>query len=257
MAERKSYVAGTPSWVDLGTADTKAAAWFYGELFGWSAAFDPRPEAGGYGMFTLRDRRVAGIGPQTDPGPPHWAVYVSVANVEETAAKITDNGGRLLAGPMDVFTAGRMAVAQDGAGAVFSVWQPGDHIGADLVNEPGTFTWNELATADLAATRDFYRSVFEWGAQEEAANANAAIFTVGGNVVCGAHVANHGEPAAWVVWFAVEDCDASTARATDLAGSVIMPPMDLDFGRGAVLADPQGAVFGIGAVSPTTPGYGS
>jgi predicted enzyme related to lactoylglutathione lyase len=36
-----------------------------------------------------------------------------------------------------------------------------------------------------------------------------------------------------------------------------MPPADLDFGRGAVVADPQGAVFGIGAVNDTTPGYTS
>lgn len=257
MAERKSYVPGTPSWVDLGTADTQAAARFYGELFGWSAAFDPRPEAGGYGLFTLRERNVAGIGPQANPGPPRWAVYVSVADVDETAAKITDKGGKLLAGPMDVLSAGRMVVAQDAAGTVFSVWQPGDHIGAEVVNEPGAFTWNELATADLAATRAFYRSVFGWGIQGEEGHDNAAIFTVGGNVVCGAHAANPGEPPAWVVWFAVEDCDASTARATGLGASVIMPPMDLDFGRGAVLGDPQGAVFGIGAVSPTTEGYGN
>lgn len=255
MAERKSYVPGTPSWVDLGTADTEAAARFYGELLGWSAVFDPRPEAGGYGMFTLRGRTVAGTGPQASPGPPYWAVYVSVADVDETAAKITQNGGKLLAGPMDVFTAGRMAVAQDRAGTVFSLWQPGDHIGAEIVNEPGAFTWNELATTDLAGTRDFYGSVFGWGTQSEGGGDHAAIFTVEDNVVCGAHAANPGEPPAWVVWFAVEDCDASTAQASALGGTVHMPPMDMGFGRGAVLADPQGAVFGIGAVNPTTPGY--
>ena len=225
MAERKSYVPGTPSWVDLGTADTEAAARFYGELLGWSAVFDPRPEAAGYGMFTLRGRTVAGTGPQASPGPPYWAVYVSVADVDETAAKITQNGGKLLAGPMDVFTAGRMAVAQDRAGT------------------------------DLAGTRDFYGSVFGWGTQSEDGGDHAAIFTVEDNVVCGAHAANPGEPPAWVVWFAVEDCDASTAQASALGGTVHMPPMDMGFGRGAVLADPQGAVFGIGAVNPTTPGY--
>jgi hypothetical protein len=258
VAERKSYVPGTPSWVDLGTADTQAAARFYGELFGWSAGFDPRPEAGGYGMFTLRERPVAGIGPQMNPGPPHWAVYVSVADVDASAAKVGEKGGKLLAGPMDVFTAGRMAVAQDKEGSPFSLWQPGDHIGAELVNEPGTFTWNELATADLAGARDFYGAVCGWGVRgDDEGNDNAAIFTVEGNVVCGAHTANPGEPPAWVVWFAVRDCDASTALATGLGGSVVMPPTDLDFGRGAVLCDPQGAVFGIAAVTGTAEGNGS
>jgi hypothetical protein len=256
VAERESYVPGTPSWVDLGVADTQAAARFYGELFGWSAAFDPRPEAGGYGMFTLRGRNVAGIGPQAHPGPPYWAVYVSVADLDETAARVTEKGGKLLAGPMDVFTAGRMAVAQDGAGTAFSLWQPGEHIGAELVNEPGTFSWNELATTDLAGAVDFYGAALGWGTQPGPGGDNAAIFTVGGNIVCGAHVANPGEPPAWVVWFGVDDCDASAAQATTLGGSVLMPPMDMGFGRGAVLADPQGAAFGIAAVKPTTPGYG-
>ncbi len=176
-------------------------------------------------------------------------------DVEGTLAKVTDHGGKVLAGPMDVFTAGRLAVAQDAEGTAFSVWQPGDHIGAQIVNEPGAFTWNELATTDLAGARDFYRAVFGWGLRDDGGNDNAAIFTVGGKVACGAHAANPGEPVAWVVWFAVEDCDASTARATGLGGTVLMPPTDLDFGRGAVLADPQGAVFGIGDVNDTTEGY--
>ncbi len=149
MAERKSYLAGTPSWVDLGTPDTQAAARFYGELFGWAAGFDPRPEAGGYGLFTLRDRRVAGIGPQMAPGPPYWAVYVTVADINATAAKVIQHGGKLVAGPMEVFAAGHMAVAQDPVGTPISLWQPGDHIGAEIVNEPGAFTWNELATPDM------------------------------------------------------------------------------------------------------------
>ncbi len=257
MSERKSYSPGTPNWVDLSTPDTQAAARFYTELFGWAAAFDPRPEAGGYGMFSLRDRLVAGIGRQADPGPPHWTVFVTVVDLDATVAKVTDNGGKLLAGPMDVFTAGRLAVAADPAGSVFSLWQPGDHAGAELVNEPGTFTWNELATTDLPGTRDFYISVFGWGAEGDGSNPHAAIFTIGDKPVCGAHAANPGEHPAWTIWFAVEDCDASTEKARGLGASVLMPPTDLDFGRGAVVADPQGAVFGIGFVNDATPGYAS
>ncbi len=249
MAERTSYAPGTPCWVDLGTADPPGTARFYGGLFGWQPAADPRPEAC-YGMFTLRGRNVAGFGPQTNPeGPPYWTVYVSVADADATAAKVTSAGGKILAGPMDVFDAGRLAVAQDSAGSFISVWQPRAHIGAQLVNEPGTFTWNELATSDLAEARDFYTSVFGWAIEGDPGSAEAAIFTVGGKAVCGAHPAGSGEPPAWSVWFAVGDCDSSASRAQELGGSVVMPPSDMDFGRGAVVADPQGAVFGIGVVS--------
>jgi len=119
-----------------------------------------------------------------------------------------------------------------------------DHAGAGLVNEPGAFTWNELATTDLPGTRDFYISVFAWGAEGDANNPNAAIFTIGGKPVCGAHAANPGEHPAWSIWFAVDDCDASTEKARGLGASVLMPPADLDFGRGAVVADPQGRCSG-------------
>ncbi len=57
-----------------------------------------------------------------------------------------------------------------------------------------------------------------------------------------------GEFPAWSVWFGVDDCDASAAKAEELGGKVVMPPNDMDFGRGAMIADPHGAVFGIAAV---------
>jgi predicted enzyme related to lactoylglutathione lyase len=71
--------------------------------------------------------------------------------------------------------------------------------------------------------------------------------------VCGAHVAGEGEFPAWSVWFASADCDASVAQVEELGGSVIMPPNDMEFGRGAVVADPQGAVFGLGTMKEPAP----
>jgi predicted enzyme related to lactoylglutathione lyase len=252
MSERTSYPPGTPSWIDLGSPDPKAAAEFYGGLFGWEAAFDPRPEAGGYGMFTLRGKNVAGIGPQQNPDmPPFWAVYVTVDDADKTAAAVAEAGGSTLAGPMDVFDAGRMAVFQDAVGSFVSAWQPNEHIGAQLVNENGTFTWNELATTDLPKAREFYSSVFGWGVEDSASSDSAALFTVDGTVTCGAHVAGEGEFPAWTAWLAVDDCDATAAKVKELGGAVFMEPNDMDFGRGAVVADPQGAVFGIGTMKST------
>jgi hypothetical protein len=253
MAERTSYTPGTPSWVDLGSPDPQAAAAFYEGLFGWTANFDPRPEAGGYGMFTLDGKNVAGIGPRMNPDmPPFWALYITVADADETLGKVTDAGGTVIVGPMDVFDAGRMGVVQDAVGSFVSVWQPNQHIGAQLVNQPGTFAWNELSTTDLPRAQVFYETVFGWGLEPNATSERAAIFTVDGKVTCGAHVAGPGEYPAWSVWFAVEDCDKSAAKVSELGGSVLMPPNDMDFGRGSVVADPHGAVFGIGALNALT-----
>jgi len=250
MTERTSYAPGTPSWVDLGSPDPAASAAFYGALFGWQAEMDPRPEAGGYGMFRLDDKLVAGLGPQMNHDlPPFWAAYVSVADAAETAAAATAAGGQVVAGPMDVFDAGSMAVLVDAVGSFISVWQPNQHIGAELVNQTGTFTWNELATTDLPGAQRFYQSVFGWGLDPEASNDGAAIFTLGDQVLCGAHTAGEGEFPAWSVWFSVDDCDASARQVTELGGSILMPPSDMSFGRGAVVADPHGAVFGIGAMT--------
>jgi predicted enzyme related to lactoylglutathione lyase len=248
MSERTSYKPGTPSWVDIGVPDTAKAAEFYGALLGWDAELDPRPEAGGYGMFTLRGKNVAGVGPQQNTDmPPYWSVYVTVADVDATLAKATAAGATTLAGPIDVFDAGRMAVIQDPVGAFVSMWQPDQHIGAQLVNEPGTFGWNELATNDLAAARAFFGDVFGWGTTD-AGSPDAVLFTVDGEMVCGAHTAGPGESPAWSVWFTVGDVDAAAAQVEELGGSIVVEPHDMGFGRGAVVADPSGAVFGLAAV---------
>jgi uncharacterized protein len=250
MPERTSYPPGTPSWVDLGSPDPLGAAGFYGSLFGWAAEMDPRPEAGGYGMFTLDGKTVAGLGPQTNPDlPPFWAVYVTVSDADATLKNAGASGGSVVMGPLDVFDAGRMGVIQDAVGAFVSIWQPREHIGAQLVNEAGTFAWNELATGDLATARNFYTTVFGWGLEADASNETSAIFTVDGNVVCGAHRAGPGELPAWSVWFGVGDCDEVAAKAAALGGSVVLPPNDMDFGRGAVISDPHGATFSIGAMN--------
>ena len=55
-----------------------------------------------------------------------------------------------------------MAVIQDPRGAFFLVWQPRQHIGASLVNEPGAMVWNELVTPDLEASKEFYSGLFGW-----------------------------------------------------------------------------------------------
>ncbi|MBI5088007.1 MAG: VOC family protein [Actinobacteria bacterium] len=243
MAERTSYAPGTPSWVDVAVPDTARAAEFYAGLFGWTAQMAPQPEAGGYGLFTVRGKRVAGLGPQPPNVPAAWSVYVTVADVDGTVAIAVANEGTVVAPPMDVLDAGRMAVLQDPLGAVISLWQPGTTIGAELVNEPNTFVWNELATAGLAHASAFYFAVFGWQ-QMEGPN-QGTIFSLDGDMVCGAHTAADGERPGWSVWFAVDDCDHAVKLVRDLGGAVWMPPTEMGFGRGAVVADPGGAVFGI------------
>ena len=249
MSERTSYEPGTPSWIDIGVPDHERAAAFYGGLFGWTMEIDPSPDAGGYGMFLLRNKRVAGVGPQMDTGlPPFWAVYVTVDDVEGAMDTAASGGATVVMGAMDVLDAGCMGVLQDPLGAFVSVWAAKGSVGCELVDEPGTFVWNELATPDLPRARDFYRMLFGWRVDHQTENSDGDVFMAGGQQVCGAHTVASGETPGWLVWFAVDDCDESATLAEELGGRIVTPPSDMDFGRGAVIADTAGALLGIGGM---------
>jgi predicted enzyme related to lactoylglutathione lyase len=152
--------------------------------------------------------------------------------------------------PMQVFEEGSLAVFQDPAGAFIGVWQAGDHTGAELANEPGAFTWNELATRDVEAAKAFYTRVFGWEAQtNDMGGMQYTEFKVDGRSIAGMLPMGEqfppGVPPHWLVYFAVADCDASVARVQELGGSVFAPPMDMPIGRFSVVADPQDAVFAV------------
>src|SRR3954453_16226963 len=159
------YAPGTPSWVELSSPDTDASAAFYGGVMGWSAT-EPGPveETGGYRLFQEGDARVAGLmGHMQEGQPTAWATYISVADADETAAKVSAGGGNVIVEPMDVMDIGRMAFFTDPGGAAFGVWQPRSFAGADLVNEPNSLCWNEVATPAVQAGGAFYPAAFGGG----------------------------------------------------------------------------------------------
>lgn len=251
MSEQSDYAPGTPSWVDIGT-DVEAAKGFYGQLLGWTAQeAGPPEETGGYGFFMKGDKMVAGYGPQQNPGPPAWSVYVATADADETAAKVEKAGGTVVAPPMDVMGAGRMAVFQDPTGAFFSTWQAGDHRGAQLWSEPGAVSWVELNTRDAARAKEFYPAVFGWTEETHAGEMTYTEFHLGEPAIGGMMELPASVPAQvpphWLAYFGVDDVDASTAKAKELGANVMVEPMDIPGGGGrfAVILDPQGAAFGL------------
>ena len=60
-----------------------------------------------------------------------------------------------------------------------------------------------------------------------------------------------GVPPHWLVYFSVDDCDATAKKATELGASTIKPADDIPgVGRFAILQDPQGAAFAIIKTEP-------
>jgi hypothetical protein len=257
MPELSDHVPNTPGWIDIGT-DVAGAKAFYCGLFGWSTAdAGPPEETGGYGFFTTdTGKMLAGYGPQQSPGPPFWSMYVMVESAADASAAVEAAGGQVVVPPMEVMDAGSMAVFSDAQGAFVSVWQPARHRGAEVVREPGAFTWCELATRDVAGSKAFYASVFGWGAetQGEGGPMPYTEFKLGGESIAGMMEMGGHMPAEvpphWLVYFEVADTDAAVSSATSLGGSVVVPGTDFPGGRFAVVSDPQGATFGLMTPAP-------
>jgi len=238
---------GAPCWVETWQPDPRAAARFYGALLGWR--FDEptivAETGGGYLTARLDGRRVAGIG-QGPPGAPAvWSTSIRVARLESEVTRVQAAGGSHLAGPLSVGDDGRLAVVADPAGVAFGLWEPRGRIGAELTGRPSTWAMSALHTPDPERAAAFYGDLFGW----ELAPDDGAPFSrweLGGRLVAvlagtdGAAV-----PAHWAVNLAVGDVDAVTARATSLAGVVLMAPFDTPGLRNAVIADPQGAVLAL------------
>ncbi len=246
MPEMTRYDHGVPSWVDIGTPNPQSALAFYGDLLGWEGQ-DMGEEAGHYTIVSRDGKQVAAISPAQDPGPPRWTTYVNVDDVDAVTKKAEAAGGSVIVAPMDVMTAGRMAIIADTTGAVIALWQPKDHIGAQLVNEPGAFTWSELSTSDLAKSKAFYSEVFGWGwgGADEYAEAQVGGRTIGGVMPRPPDMPAE-VPDSWLVYFATADLDGDAKKAADMGATVIVPPTDIpNTGRFAVLLDPQGAAFAL------------
>jgi predicted enzyme related to lactoylglutathione lyase len=250
MPERNEYIPGTPNWIDLQTSDQKAAKSFYGSLFGWTFDDLPIDENTSYSMAMLKDRQAAAIAPLGDMAaqgvPPHWNSYISVSDVDATAALVAPAGGTVMMPPFDVMDAGRMCVIADPTGAVVNVWQAKNNIGAGIVNEAGAWSWNELITDDVPKAAAFYNKVFGWTANDYGPDANYTELKLGGDSIAGAmNPPMPGIPNVWGIYFSVDDCDATVEKAKSLGAALFAGPNDIEPGRFAVLADPQGAMFSV------------
>jgi predicted enzyme related to lactoylglutathione lyase len=248
VPERTSYREGTPNWVDLGTPDLEAAKRFYADLLGWT--YQSTGEESGHYTMCLRDGvPVAGIMPQHDDSMPSmWSTYLASDDADRTASLIREAGGRVLMEPMDIFAAGRMAYAVDPTGAGFGVWQGRDHRGAGVVNEPGTFTWNELHTTDGATADAFYGAVFGYSFEQigDGETFDYTLLHLGDEVVGGRLRVGSEAPGArshWMTYFAVRDTDTAAAALAAAGGTVVREPVDSPHGRLAVVSDPWGAAF--------------
>ena len=246
--------AGKVIFVELVTPDLASSKRFYGELFGWTFR-DVASGTAEYAEALLDGRPVAGFFhkalPAGEKRQPAWLSFFAVADVDAAEKNAVGRGARLLFGPRDFPERGREAVLADPQGAVFALLASSSGDPPDVLASPGEWIWSSLITSDPDADAAFYQALFGYEvfdlparpgaehllfASEDYARASA-------NSLPAKHPDMHPH---WLNHVRVEDAEKMAAKVVSLGGRVIVAPhLDRQGGKVALVADPQGAVFGL------------
>ncbi|APE26630.1 MULTISPECIES: VOC family protein [Streptomyces] len=246
---------GTPVWADAMFKDVEVAKTFYGDVLGWTFG-ESSSEFGNYTQAYKGGKAVAAVVPpmpgQDGEGQSTWCLYFASADVAATAEKIRAAGGTVLMEPMQVGDFGSMCIAQEPSGAVFGLWQAGQHEGFELEGESGSYAWAEVFTREPAKTDPFFTDVFGYGSKKmKDEHVDYRVFDLGGaQPVLGRMLMTAEDfppeiPSYIQLYFAVDNCDKAVEAAQRLGGKKLFGPMDSPFGRFAAILDPQGATFAV------------
>jgi uncharacterized protein len=238
-------------WHEQVSLEPTQAQAFYTQLFGWEIE-SFKPGDLDYTMISSGGQSHGGFSKALEGAPPpHWLSHVRVENLDETIEKAKRAGGKIAAGPFEMPEVGRTAIIADPQGAYISAYEPeGDQPGSE-----GVFVWDELGTTDADDAQRFYGEVFGWTASDMGPEYGGyRIFNRGETGVAGFMALPDATlPPHWQPYVAVDDPDATTAKAKELGGTALMEPMDVPkVGRLAVLQDPQGATFGVIKPDPSS-----
>ena len=249
---------GSFVWCELMTTDTGAADSFYKKVVGWNSA--PFAPDGSYTVFNnSAGGGVAGLMklPDNAKHPPIWTMFVGTDNVDATALRVAQLGGRVVKQPENIPNAGRYAVVQDPYGATFGIYAPNNPGEAKARPDVGDFSWFELYTPNPEGAWKFYQSLFGWektSAMDMGEMGTYQMFGRGGGIPSGGIMKPPpGAPAAWMPYARVRDAKAAAATATANGGKIINGPMEVPGGDWiAVGTDPQGAMFAVHSLNPAT-----
>ena len=121
--EVDSTLRGAPSWCETLTTDVARATAFYSGLFGWTPEVMETPGLN-YTVFKQGTESVAGmleISPQMGNIPPHWAVYFTVRNADETLRDALDLGAKICMTLKEAPGVGRFCGITSPQGVAFNV----------------------------------------------------------------------------------------------------------------------------------------
>jgi predicted enzyme related to lactoylglutathione lyase len=252
MSDRKLR-PGKFVWFELISSDAKKARVFYSELLGWKIRAFPMGNASYDMVFTgdTPDTMIGGFAARPRAGEPsRWISYVSVEDVDAAAEATAANGGKILEAPSNIPGIARTARIADPQGAELALFKRVNGDAPDTpIAPPGGFFWNELHTTDPTSALSFYEKVLGFSHRAMGMGPDATYYILSRDGVGRGGVTSHlpaGVPPHWLPYIAVEDPDATLARARTLGASIPVGPTDIPgVGRFGVLADPTGAVLAV------------
>ena len=247
-----SIAPGSFCWSDLATPDAAGAKAFYKGLFGWETTDSPMGEGMVYTMLSKGGRNVGALYQNLQAGNP--------------SALGSLCGGRKRR---------RYHCKREGSGCYYYYGAIRRHGAWSNGGSPGPYRSGALRLAGQAPSR-IRRSQRGWslllGRAEHARDRESrrvlpAALQLGGEVRVQFGTGTYTEfqsgeksvagmmeiqpewgdvPPHWMVYYQVENCDASVSKAQELGAQVLVPGTDIPgVGQFSVLRDPQGAVLGI------------
>lgn len=246
--------SGKVVWHDLLTTTPAESRKFYGDLFGWEFA-KPGIDIGfgGESAYMLIRHNGNLIGGMVDANAlgkdeniSQWITMISVSDINEAVANISNEGGKVLTPPKTLKSRGILSIVEDPTGAVFALIQAKDGDPADREPQHNDFLWDELWTDDVDQASDFYQSVVGYERDDHAitdTDRSYRVLTNDDKPRAGV-LANpfEGERPVWVNYIRVEDPAAVTARVAALGGKILVESQPRDIGGTvAFIAGPSGA----------------
>ena len=128
MAEDIKPEIGTITWFDLTVENAEEVKDFYSKVVGWKSDPVKMGDYNDYNMNKLGDNQtVTGIchakGGNSNL-PPQWLMYITVENIDDSAKKCKESGGKIISIPKDMQGYGRYCVIEDPSGAVCALFEP-------------------------------------------------------------------------------------------------------------------------------------
>jgi hypothetical protein len=241
MGRVERYPAGSFCWIDLGTTDMTGARRFYPGLFGWELV-DVGSAGAPYLIARLDGLDVCGLHEHSMEEGSGWTSYVAVDDVDVVRERARELGAELVGEVVELPGTARIATVRDPAGALVTFWEPKGFAGAGVVNEAGTWSWNELVAPDLDRAAAFYGPLLGWQTDRAPGAIDRRAFRSGDRLIAGGHTLGPGEAPEprWDVSFRVADVHDAVDRVEALGGHVVLAPMEIPIGRFTIVTDNAG-----------------